>query len=405
LTAEVLTASPEAYDDVRARRNAIILAAGQAFYGSATVIMFTTAGLVGIQIAPTKALATAPITAFVIGTALSTVPAALLMKRIGRKPGFMIGAGAGAIGALIGMYAIYQRDFWLFLLCTIMQGVFQAFIQHSRFAAADMASPAFKGKAISWVMTGGVVAAVVGTGLVMLTVDLLAPVTFAGCYLTMTILSVATIALMTLLDIPHRGAEVHVESARPLMEIVTRPGAIVAIAAATLAYGMMNLVMTAAPIAMIDCGFSTGNAAWVIQWHVLAMFVPSFFTGNLIARFGAERVCMTGLALLAGAGIAGLAGIDFHFFAIDLILLGLGWNFGFIGGTTLLTHCYRPAEREKVQAFNDFVVFGMVAVASLTSGKLLDLHGWAGVNIAIFPAVALALALILWSGRRGRVNA
>ena len=406
MTAETLATSPEAFDDTRARRNAIILAAGQALYGSATVIMFTTAGLVGIQLAPSKALATAPITAFVIGTALSTVPAALLMKRIGRKPGFMLGGLAGAIGGAIGVYAIYERAFWLFLLCTVLQGVFQAFIQHSRFAAADMASPAFKPKAISWVMTGGVAAAFLGTTMVMATVDLLAPVTFAGCYLAMTGLSALTIAIMTLLDIPPRHEEVRAQAARSLFAIVKQPQAIVAIAAAALSYGMMNLVMTAAPIAMIDCGFSTQNAAWVIQWHVLAMFVPSFFTGHLIARFGAVSIAMWGLALLSGAGIAGLLGITFSHFAVDLVLLGLGWNFGFIGGTTLLTGCYRAEEREKVQALNDFVVFGVVALASLSSGKLLDAQGWQGVNVAVFPAVALAAVLIAWSNwRHRRVNA
>jgi predicted MFS family arabinose efflux permease len=402
LTAETLTASPEAYDDVRARRNAIILAAGQALYGSATVGMFTTAGLVGIQLAPSKALATAPITAFVIGTALSTVPAALLMKQIGRKPGFMLGGLAGTIGGALGVYAIYERVFWLFLLCAGLQGVFQAFIQHSRFAAADMASPAFKPKAISWVMSGGVAAAVLGTALVMATVDLLAPVTFAGCYLAIAVLSALTIALMTLLDIPPRHEEVKSSAARPLFAIVRQPQAIVAIVAAALSYGMMNLVMTAAPIAMIDCGFSTQSAAWVIQWHVLAMFVPSFFTGHLIARYGAVSIAMLGLALLSGAGLAGLLGITFSHFAVNLVLLGLGWNFGFIGGTTLLTGCYRQEEREKVQALNDFAVFGIVALASLSSGKLLDAQGWQGVNVAVFPAVALAAVLIVWSSWRGR---
>jgi MFS family permease len=183
---------------------------------------------------------------------------------------------------------------------------------------------------------------------------------------------------------------------------VSQPQAIVAIVAAALSYGMMNLVMTAAPIAMIDCGFSTQSAAWVIQWHVLAMFVPSFFTGHLIARYGAVRIALWGLALLSGAGLAGLLGITFSHFAVNLVLLGLGWNFGFIGGTTLLTGCYRPEEREKVQALNDFVVFGIVALASLSSGKLLDAQGWQGVNVAVFPAVVLAAVLIVWSTWRGK---
>lgn len=391
------------FDDARARRNALVLAVGQALYGSATVIMFTTAGLIGVQIAPSKAWATLPISAFVIGTAATTIPAAMLMKKIGRRPGFMLGACAGTIGALIGLYAIFARDFPLFILATVLQGVYQAFAQHSRFAAADMASPSFRPKAISWVMTGGVAAGLIGTSLVMLTTNLLAPVTFAGCYAAMVVICALAIAAMSFVDIPRKEESAAVIGAtRPLPEIVRQPRFIVAVIAATLSYGMMNLVMTAAPIAMIDCGFTTANAAWVIQWHVMAMYVPSFFTGQIILRFGAERVCATGLALLGCAATAGLLGISFGHFAVTLILLGLGWNFGFIGGTTLLTECYRPAEREKVQGLNDFAVFGTVAVASLTSGKLLDWFGWGAVNTAIFPMVAVALSLILWVTLRRR---
>lgn len=397
--------TPEAfYDDQRARRNVIILAIGQALYGSATVIMFTTAGLIGVAIAPSKAWATLPISAFVIGTAATTVPAAMLMKRIGRRPGFMLGAFAGTVGAAIGLYAIYARSFPLFILATVLQGVFQAFSQHSRFAAADMASPAFRPKAISWVMTGGVIAGLFGTSLVMFTTDLLAPVTFAGCYAAMVLICALAIAVMAMVDIPPARKTAVIGTGRSLAEIARQPRFIVAVIAATLSYGMMNLVMTAAPIAMIDCGFTTSGAAWAIQWHVLAMFVPSFFTGGIIARFGAERVCATGLVLLGCAGVAGLLGLSFGHFAVNLILLGLGWNFGFIGGTTLLTECYRRAEREKVQAFNDFTVFGTVALASLTSGKLLAWFGWASVNMALFPTVAVALSLILWVGLRRRLS-
>ena len=385
------------FDDSSARRNALILATGQALYGSATVIMFTTAGLIGVQIAPSKAWATLPISAFVIGTALSTIPAAMLMKRIGRRPGFMLGACAGTIGAMVGVYAIYTRSFPLFILATVLQGVYQAFAQHSRFAAADMASPAFRPKAISWVMTGGVAAGLLGTSLVMFTTDLLAPVTFAGCYAAMVVICALAIGVMGFVDIPRREESAASGAARPLPEILKQPRLLVAMIAATLSYGMMNLVMTAAPIAMIDCGFTTSNAAWVIQWHVLAMFVPSFFTGQIIARVGAEKVCATGLILLGCAATAGLLGISFGNFAVNLILLGLGWNFGFIGGTTLLTDCYRPSEREKIQGLNDFAVFGTVAVGSLISGKLLDWFGWSSVNLAVFPIGAVALSLILWA--------
>jgi predicted MFS family arabinose efflux permease len=314
----------------------------------------------------------------------------------------MLGAGIGTVGALIGLYAIYERDFALFILATVLQGVYQAFAQHSRFAAADMASPAYRPKAISWVMTGGVAAGLIGTSIVMLTTNLLAPVTFAGCYAAMVVICALAVVAMSFVDIPRRETSHATGATRPFSQILKQPRFMVAVIAATLSYGMMNLVMTAAPIAMIDCGFTTASAAWVIQWHVLAMFVPSFFTGQIIARLGAEKVCATGLVLLGFAATAGLLGISFGHFAVTLILLGLGWNFAFIGGTTLLTECYRPAEREKVQGLNDFAVFGTVAVASLTSGKLLDWFGWGAVNVAIFPTVALALALILWTMVRGR---
>jgi predicted MFS family arabinose efflux permease len=385
-----------AHDDSRARRNAIILALGQAFYSSATVIMFTTAGLIGVQIAPSKGWATLPISAFVVGTALSTVPASLLMRQIGRKPGFILGAFAGLLGALLGMYAIYRRDFALFVMGTVLQGVFQAFILHSRFAAADMASPAFRPKAISWVMTGGVAAAIFGTLLVIGTTDLLAPVTFAGCYAAMAVLCACAIAVLGFLDIPHARTEVARGSGRPLSEILRQPRFLVAVVAATVSYGMMNLVMTASPIAMSDCGFGYAEASWAIQWHVLAMFVPSFFTGHVIARFGAERICAAGLVLLGLAAMVAITGIRFENFALGLVLLGLGWNLGFIGGTTLLTQCYEPAEAAKVQAFNDFAVFATVACASLLSGQLLAWFGWLSVNIAVFPLVLTALALFGW---------
>jgi predicted MFS family arabinose efflux permease len=221
----------------------------------------------------------------------------------------------------------------------------------------------------------------------------------------MAVICALAIVVMSFVDIPRHQRSTSVGTTRPLRQVLEQPRFIVAVIAATLSYGMMNLVMTAAPIAMIDCGFTTTSAAWVIQWHVLAMYVPSFFTGQVIVRFGAERVCATGLVLLGCAAAAGLLGIGFGHFAVNLILLGLGWNFGFIGGTTLLTECYRPAEREKVQGLNDFAVFGTVALASLTSGKLLDWFGWAAVNIAIFPTVALALALIVWAMLRHRRTA
>jgi predicted MFS family arabinose efflux permease len=384
------------FDDARAKRNAIVLAVAQGLYASGTVVLVATAGLVGAQLAPSKAWATLPVSTFVIGTMMSTIPTALLMRRIGRKPGFMLGALIGALSGCLSLYAIYKASFPLFCIATAFYGVFQASSGYFRFAAADMASPSFKPKAISWVLTGGVAAALFGTLIVIQTTNLLAPVTFAGCYLATAVLAVAAILVLTLLDLPNPKRE-ELAGGRPLLEILRQPRLVMALGAGMMSYGIMNLVMTATPIAMIDCGFTINHASWVIQWHVLAMFVPSFFTGTLIARFGTDRVTVIGLIILIGSGIAALLGIGFSNFAAALVLLGLGWNFAFIGATTIVTDCYRPAERNKVQAVNDFAIFVTVATASLVSGRLLDALGWNAVNLAVFPMAGLAL-LLLWQG-------
>jgi predicted MFS family arabinose efflux permease len=240
-----------------------------------------------------------------------------------------------------------------------------------------------------------VAAALFGTLIVMQTTNLLAPVTFAGCYVATALLAALAIFTLTFLDLPNSKGDKSGPT-RPLLEILRQPRLVVAIACGMMSYGIMNLVMTATPIAMIDCGFSINESSWVIQWHVLAMFIPSFFTGTLITRFGVEKVTFFGLLILAGAGIAALLGISFANFAAALILLGLGWNFAFIGATTMVTDCYLPAERNKVQAVNDFAIFLTVAIASLVSGRLLDGLGWNAVNFALFPMVALALLLLLW---------
>jgi len=383
------------FDDVRAKRNAMVLAVAQALYSSGSVILAATAGLVGAQLAPSKEWATLPVSAYVIGTMLWTIPAALIMGRIGRRAGFMIGAGVGAAAGVFSLYAIYMSSFALFTLSMPLHGVFQASSGYFRFAAADTASPAFKPKAISWVLIGGVAAAIFGTMIVMQTIDLLAPVTFAGCYLATTGLGLLTIGALTFLDLPQETKAV-AGASRPLAEILQQPRLIVAILCGMMATGVMNLVMTATPIAMIDCGFSIGDSSWIIQWHVLAMFIPSFFTGALIARHGAERISLLGLLILAVGGGAAILGIRFENFAAALIFLGLGWNFAFIGATSMVAACYRTAERSKVQAVNDFAIFITVAVASLLSGRLLAGFGWNAVNYALFPMAALAFLALVW---------
>ena len=389
------------FDDKRARRNAVILAIAQALYGAALTAVVVTSGLVGAQLAPSPSWATLPMSMVIVGTALTTFPISLMMRRTGRRLGFVICALTGALGSLIGVYAIFVRSFELFLLGCFLVGVYQASASYYRFAAADTASPAFKPKAISWVMTGGIVAALVGTVLVMYTVDLFAPVTFAGTWFAMALLALGGTLILLAVDIPLSEAH-DAPSGRPLRVIARQPRYIVAALTAMLAYGIMMLVMTATPVAMLGCGFSVQDSSWVIQWHALAMFVPSFFTGSLIARFGAEKVSAVGMLLLVGAASSGLMGIHFENFAVGLILLGLGWNFGFIGGTTLLTDTYEPEERNKAQGLNDFLVFATTAATSLSAGKILAWFGWSGVNYAVLPMVVLALVMIGWLATQKR---
>jgi MFS family permease len=390
-----VSAAATGFDDTRARRNAFILAIAQALYGAALTAVVVTSGLVGAQLAPSAAWATLPMSMTIVGTALTTFPISLMMRRTGRRLGFVLCALVGAAGSLVGVVAIFQRNFELFLLGCFLVGVYQASASYYRFAAADTASPVFRPKAISWVMTGGIIAALVGTVLVMYTVDLMAPVTFAGTWVVMSLLALAGAAILLAVDIPL--TEKHdAPSGRPLSVIARQPRYIVAALTAMLAYGIMMLVMTATPVAMLGCGFSVQDSSWVIQWHALAMFVPSFFTGSLIARFGAERISALGMVLLVGAAVSGLLGIRFENFAVGLILLGLGWNFGFIGGTTLLTDTYSQEEKNKAQGLNDFLVFATTAATSLSAGKLLAWFGWSGVNYAVLPMVVLALVMIGW---------
>lgn len=376
------------------RRTILLLAIAQALYSSCIITVFATAGLVGLNIAPSPGFATLPITTFVLGAMFTTVPASLLMQRIGRKPIFLLGAGVSVLGALLAVWAIVTSNFAMFCFATAMQGVFQATSGFYRFAAAEAAGETSKSIAISWVLTGGVVAAIIGTMVTMSTSDLFAPYTFSGSYAAAAILALANIAVILKLDIPKPTLDEISGPARSWPELLKQRRLVVAMASAMIAYALMNLMMTAAPVAMIGCGFSKNDASWVIQWHVLAMFVPSFFTGQLIKKFGVEVITGLGMVLLIVAAIVGLSGISFSHFAVALVLLGLGWNFGFIGGTAMLTDCYLPAERGKVQAANDLGISMLMAVASSSSGLILADFGWAAVPLALFPPAALALLLI-----------
>ncbi|WP_420338057.1 MFS transporter [Roseibium sp.] len=385
-------------DDRLAKRNAVLLALAQALGGASASIVITTGSLVGyMMLDEDKALATVPVSAMVLGTAFGTIPAGIIMRRFGRRAGFMGSAMVGVASGLLAAYAVLLNHFLLFSFACGLGGFAGAFVQQYRFAAADTASDAFKPKAISWVLAGGVLAGVVGPQTVIATKDMFAPILFAGTYVAQAGLALIAMFLLAFIKIPKPPRQSYKQAGgRPLGQIMKQPRFIVAAACGICSYALMSLVMTATPLAMIGCGLSETDAALGIQWHVLAMFGPSFFTGSLIARFGKERIVSIGLALLAGCAVVALMGLELAHFWTALILLGLGWNFGFIGATAMLTDTYRPEERNLVQAVNDFLVFGFVAAASFSSGALLNAFGWATVNILVFPFVVLCIGLLIW---------
>lgn len=390
--------------DTLARRNALVLAGAQALGGANPAIVISLGGIVGSQLVANQAFATVPVSLMQLGLASGVIPAAFLMRRLGRRNGYVVGALIGATGASIAAAGAAERLFWLFCLGTFLCGLYSSYVQSYRFAAADTASEAFRPRAISWVMIGGLVAGVIGPQSVYWTRDLTPAAPFAASFLAQGVLALLAIGVVLALRAPP-VKEAKSGGGRPLAEIMRQPKFIASVIAALVAYGLMSFVMTAAPIAMVACGHSVGEAALGIQWHVLAMYGPSFLTGRLIARFGKEKVTAFGLLLTALAAVVGLSGLSVAHFWITLVLLGIGWNFGFIGATALVTDCYRPEERVKVQAANDFLVFGSVAIASFSSGGLLSTGGWTSVNWLVFPPVAVALALVAWQSLQRRVAA
>lgn len=388
----------------------MLYSACQAFNGAAAPISISLGGLVGsYMLAADKSLATAPVTGFNVGLALAALPAAMLMRRIGRKRGFMSGAVIGIAGMLFSAWAIIRGDFWLFALGLVICGTAAGFTQQYRFAAADRGTPDFKPKAISWVLAGGVAAAIIGPQVVLWTRDLLAPIPFAGAFLSGSLLFAASLVVMSFLAPSATTAAataVAADTGRPILDIVRQPRFIVAVLCGTSSYAVMSFLMTAAPLAMVGCGFSVDESTLGIQWHVMAMFAPSFFTGNLIARFGKETIVATGLVILAACAIVALMGIELANFWGSLILLGLGWNFGFIGATAMVTDTYRIEEKAKAQGANDFILFTTVAFASFMSGQTLNAYGWDVINMLVFPIIVTCLAGLGWlvthENRHGR---
>ena len=380
----------------RPRRTVLMLAVCQALGMTSMSIVSTTASIIGSVIAPDRALATLPIAVQMTGMMTATIPAALLMARIGRRPGFWIGATLGASGAAIAATALFHAAFAWFCLGTFLLGAYNGVGQQYRFAASEIADDAFRAKAISLVLAGGVVSATFGPQMAKWSSELFAPVMFAGCYVVIIGLCFTAGLLLCFIDLPKPPPLALRSGGRPLAEIAAQPTFIAAAIAGMVGYGVMSLVMTATPIAMIDCGHAFGDAAFVIQWHALGMFAPSFVTGHLINRFGLTRIMLIGAALLllcCGINLAGLA--IANFWAAN-VALGIGWNFLFIGATTLLTRTYAAEEKGKVQALNDFLIFGTVAMSSFASGALLSGVGWGMVQIAIMPFVAVAAGVVLW---------
>ncbi len=388
-------------DDRAAKRNVFVLILAQAFLGAQMPMIFVVGGLAGLMIAPSPALATIPISLIVFGSMTTAPWLSALMQKYGRRVGFFVGALGGALGAGIASLGLYLDNFAVFLIGSYLTGIYMSAHGFYRFAAADSASDDFRPRAISYVMAGGLLSALIGPQLVKFTSDATV-VPFLGTYLSVVLINLIGVTLFFFLDVPPpKAPSADAPQARSRRELLRDPKIAVAIICGMVSYALMNLMMTSTPLAVVGCGFPTGTAADIVSAHVIAMYAPSFFTGHVIARFGAVRVVALGLFLLALAGVVALMGVELTNFFIALVLLGIGWNFGFIGATAMLTQAHPAHERGRVQGLNDFLVFGCVTLASLSSGVLMSLGettlaGWNAVNIAMIPFLALAGAALIW---------
>jgi MFS family permease len=379
---------------LRARGNVLALAVCQALSMSGAVLTISVSALAGEALAVNKALATVPFALQFAMAMISTVPASLLMGRIGRRAGFTIGQSIGILAALIAAFGVFQGSFAIFAVGSAMLGIHNAFWQYLRFAAAEAAEESFRPQAISYVLAGGLVAAVLGPEIAKATRDLFVPVLFAGCFLAFVPLCLTNIAVLRFVRIPRVPASVSV--GRGLGRIVREPVFLVAVLSAMIGYGAMNLVMTATPLAMHAAHFAFSDSAFIIQWHVLGMFAPSFVTGHLIRRFGAPAIVIAGALTMTLCVAANLSGESLWNYWVGLVLLGIGWNFMFIGGTTLLTEVHRPEERARVQALNDFLVMSMMTFSSFASGAIHHALGWTAVNLGIVVPILVAFAAAVW---------
>ncbi|MDD9723240.1 MFS transporter [Sulfitobacter sp. PR48] len=416
-------------DDSRAKRNVTILVLAQALLGAQMPMLFVVGGLAGQSLASNICFATLPISMIVLGSMLSATPVSAIMQRYGRRAGFFLGTTGGTLGAMVGAYGLYAASFPIFLIGSLLTGIYMSAQGFYRFAAADTASDAFRPKAISYVMAGGLVSAVIGPQIVKWTADAYV-IPFLGTYVAAIGVNVLGSLLFLFIDIPKPPVPTQdAPRGRSRMELIRTPRIAVAVICATVSYALMNLVMTSTPLAVVGCGLSgdllgasatagmseterlksfLDLASNVVTGHVLAMFAPSFFTGHLIARFGVERIMGLGILILGAAGVVALQGVALENFYVALILLGLGWNFGFIGATTMLAGAHAPHERGRMQGLNDLIVFGGVTMASLASGGLMNcsggsaVEGWAAVNWAMIPFLVLAGGSLMWLTMRRR---
>ncbi|MCG6111644.1 MAG: MFS transporter [Paracoccus sp.] len=395
-------------DLARARRNVVILVLAQAILGAQMSVIFIVGGLAGQILSPHPCLVTLPLSMIILGSTLSARPLARFMQARGRQAGFLLAVAAGGLGAAVAASGLWLGSFGLFMVGSTLTGIYMSAQGFYRFAATDTAPEDYAPKAISLVMAGGLAAAIIGPALVRMTSDLTA-VPFLATYLAVIGLNLAGPLLFSFLDIPTPPAPVAgARTGRPMGQILRTPAIAVAMVCGMVSYALMNLVMTSTPLAVVGCGYDTADAANIVSAHVLAMFAPSFFTGHLIARFGPERIVGLGLAILACAGAVALSGVALEQFYLALVLLGVGWNFGYIGATTMLTRAHAPEERGRVQGMNDFVVFGGVFLASLSSGGLMNcsggsiVAGWNAVNLAMLPFLVLAGGALIWLVMRPR---
>ncbi|MDO5528775.1 MAG: MFS transporter [Paracoccus sp. (in: a-proteobacteria)] len=402
-------------DMARARRNVIVLVLAQAFLGAQMSMIFVVGAQVGLMLSPNPCFATLPLSMVILGSALSARPLAGFMQKNGRRAGFLLAVYTGGVGAAIAYFAIANASFAMFMLGSFLTGVYMSAQGFYRFAATDTAPADYAPRAISWVMAGGLASAIIGLVLVRSTADLTS-VPFMATYLTIAGMNLLGGLLFFGLDIPIPKPETDAEGGamrgRATRELLRTPVIAVAMICGMVSYALMNLVMTSAPLAVVGCGFTGGDAANIVSAHVLAMFAPSFITGHLIARFGAPIIVGLGLFILAMAGAVALSGVELHQFYLTLILLGVGWNFGYIGATAMLARAHSEAERGRVQGINDFVVFSGVFLASLSSGGLMNCAGagspeagWSAVNLAMLPFLILAGGALIWMAMRPRARA